>query len=274
MFRTSVRLLSGGGFQRPREVLLTTKHTCCGGGREPQPAAGAGTIDMTQPVPASPTPRSEVIDPVCGMTIDPADAAGSFEYRRHDLLLLQSQLPRALLGGPGGIPQARRRAPGGGAGAPGHGLHVPDGSRNPPGSPGRLPEVRHGARARPLDAARDPRRVHLPDASRDRAGRARRLPDLRDGARAPYRDARRAAQRGARRHDPPLPAGWAARAAGRSSSRWETWCSGRGWAGASTCASRTGSGWSSARRSCCGRAGRSSSAAGPRSSTATPTCSR
>jgi YHS domain-containing protein len=38
----------------------------------------------------------EHLDPVCGMTVDPADAAASFEYRGRTYLLLQSELSRAF----------------------------------------------------------------------------------------------------------------------------------------------------------------------------------
>ena len=119
------------------------------------------------------------------------------------------------------------------------------------------------AQERSLHAGARGHDLHLPHAPRDPPGRSRRLPDLRHGARAGARHGRGAAQSRARRHDaavldragPGAPRvragdgrapGRLARAASRS--RPPTGCSSR---------------WR--RRSCCGRAGRSSSAAGPRS---------
>src|SRR5687768_1003909 len=49
-------------------LVLKPSHSCCGGHNQ------AGTNTM------SPTP-SEVIDPVCGMSIDPSDAAGEHVYQ-------------------------------------------------------------------------------------------------------------------------------------------------------------------------------------------------
>ena len=105
-------------------------------------------------------------------------------------------------------------------------------------------------------------RIHLPDASRDRARRAGRLPDLRHGARAAHGHARRRPEPRARGHDA------AALDRARSSAlpvflltmgdmvaRHGTRRTHR------RAASPTGSASSSPRRSCSGRAGRSSSAA-------------
>ena len=50
------------------------------------------------------------IDPVCGMTVQPATAAGSVRLSRHDLLLLQPVLPDALQGRSGVVPEAEGTA--------------------------------------------------------------------------------------------------------------------------------------------------------------------
>ena len=104
--------------------------------------------------------------------------------------------------------------------------------------------------------------LHLPDASGDPPGRSRHLPDLRHGAGAGDGHRRRAAQSRTRRHDAAVldrpgavAAGCRARD-GRASRRRVT--------AVSTRRCRTGSSSSSRRRSCCGRAGRSSCAAGNR----------
>ena len=41
-----------------------------------------------------------VIDPVCGMRIDPDDAAATVEHEGHDLLLLFRGLPRLFVATP------------------------------------------------------------------------------------------------------------------------------------------------------------------------------
>ena len=114
--------------------------------------------------------------------------------------------------------------------------------------------------------APDGRHLHLPDAPRDRAGRAGRLPDLRHGARAQDRRGRGGAERRVPRHAPPVldqrRAVAAAPGLGHGRPPARAWAGPRdlraGW--------RTGSSWRWRRRSCSGPAGRSSSAAGPRSS--------
>ena len=154
-------------------------------------------------------------------------------------------------------------------------LHLPDGSRGPASRPRGVPEMRHGARAGPLDRADHARRVHLPDAPGDRARSAGRLPDLRHGAGAAHGRPRGRTESRADRHDAALPARRAARGAGVPArdgrhGRWR-----RASAAASTCAlDELARPRCSPRRSCCGPAGRSSSAAGRRSSTAARTCSR
>ena len=154
--------------------------------------------------PGAVPPPGAHIDPVCGMTVKPETAAGSYDYHGTTLLLLRQVLPRALQGEPRGIPPRGRS----GTAAiatdtrrSGHGILLPDGSRGPAGSPGRLSEMRHGARAGPVERPADADGIHLSDAPRDRPRRARRLPDLRHGARASPRH-RRGLEPRARRHDP------------------------------------------------------------------------
>ena len=87
------------------------------------------------------------------MTVDPATSPHRHEYQGHKLLFLRRRLPRPnspptrekyLTGAPAATPTRCRRR---------HHLHLPDASGNPPGRPGLLPDLRHGARAG--DAAAD-----------------------------------------------------------------------------------------------------------------------
>ena len=114
--------------------------------------------------------------------------------------------------------------------------------------------------------------LHLPDASRDPAAGPRLVPDLRHGARAGARDGRRGAQSRARRHDAAVldrPGADGAGVRARDGRAPDRTC-----INGSASRPRTGSSSCSRRRSCCGPAGRSSSAAGPRSRRAISTCSR
>ena len=91
---------------------------------------------------------SEVVDPVCGMSILPSDAVGQVEPPRPDLLLLQPELPRPVPRDSPTLPDAgasRRLAPPHGGGQAR--VHVPDGSGGAADRAGRVPEVRDGARA-------------------------------------------------------------------------------------------------------------------------------
>ena len=182
------------------------------------------------------TTTEATIDPVCGMTVDPARAAGQVEHGGRTYYFCSTSCvkrftadPEAFLnkkananasccdGEPANQPAAApvsfvKRGP---AAAPS--AHVrppasphpkttqyllPDGPGGSPGSSRLLPEVRDGARTRPLDGAGRARGIHLPDASRHCSRRSGSLPDLRDGARTADRDRRRGAESGARRHDP------------------------------------------------------------------------
>ena len=114
--------------------------------------------------------------------------------------------------------------------------------------------------------------LHLPDASGDPPDRPRRLPDLRHGAGAGDRHRRHRAQSRTRRHDAAVLDRAGADAAGLRAGDGRASRSAR--MPGSTRRCRTGCSSSWRRRWCCGPAGRSSSAAGSRSSRATSTCSR
>ena len=151
----------------------------------------------------NPIVEPEVIDPVCGMSILPADAVGQVTHRGQTYhFCSQSCLdkfqasPETYLSPKAAephAPRARRHAR----------VHLPDGPGGPADRSRRVPQVRHGARAGVGGAAHEDR-VDLPDAPGDRARRARVVPDLRHGAGATGRDAR-GAEPGARRHDAPVP---------------------------------------------------------------------
>ena len=177
-----------------------------------------------------------MIDPVCGMTVDPASAAGSHTHAGQTYYFCSKHCLERFAADPARFVTPPAPAP------------------KPPPAPATSP-------GRPVD---------LPDASGDRARRAGRLPDLRHGARAARGDRRRGAEPGAGRHD--------ARGSGSASSRRRRCCCSRwdamvpGACAASCLAGHRGRGssWRSRRRSCSGAAGRSSCAAGTRSSNRSP----
>ena len=51
-----------------------------------------------------PEPPEGVLDPVCGMRIDPADAVGHFDYQGQTYFC--AELPRAVSREPGALPQS------------------------------------------------------------------------------------------------------------------------------------------------------------------------
>ena len=148
------------------------------------------------------------IDPVCGMTVDPARAAGFHDHdgsRYHfcgkgclakfvadPVRYLRAAEP-SQVSTPIEVPPAA-----------GTNYVCPMDPEVRQTRPRSVPEVRDGARARPGERTCDASRVHLPDAPGDRARRAGQLPDLRDGARAAHDHARRRAESRARRHDAPV----------------------------------------------------------------------
>ena len=86
---------------------------------------------------------AEVLDPVCGMTISPADAVGHVEHNGQTYYFCSDHASNA---------SARRRTPFSavtGSAADGgswRDIHLPDGSGDPSAATRGVPEVRHGAR--------------------------------------------------------------------------------------------------------------------------------
>ena len=60
---------------------------------------------------AAPTPTTEHIDPVCGMTVDPADAAGSYQYRGHRYYFCNPSCLERFQANPEEFLQADAKAP-------------------------------------------------------------------------------------------------------------------------------------------------------------------
>ena len=96
-----------------------------------------------------------VKDPVCGMSVDPQKTPASHALRRSGLFLLQSALPREIHRRPGEICRAEA-VDGAPSRAAWHDLDLPDASRDPAGQAWRLPDLRHGARARPASRRSGP----------------------------------------------------------------------------------------------------------------------
>ena len=124
------------------------------------------------------------------------------------------------------------------------------------------------------EAGRARRHLHLPDASRDPAGGSGQLPDLRHGAGTGRGDGRGRPQPRTDRYDPPVLDRPGADHPGRSYWRWAAIFRVSGCIIGRRPGSPSGCSWSWRRRSCSGRACRSSSAAGRRWSAAASTCSR
>ncbi len=163
-------------------------------------------------------------DPVCGMNVDPHNAKHPRRAWRAHLLLLRRRLPHQVHRRSRQVPEQGRAA--GRARARGRDLHLPDASADPADRPRLVPHLRHGARARA-----DHRRRAWP------APRTRRHA-------APLLDRPGAGAAGFRSRD------------GQPSVRLAS--------PISPDRSRTGCSCCWRHRSCCGPAGRSSSAAGNR----------
>ena len=190
-------------------------------------------------LPLAASPES-AIDPVCGMTVDPATAAGSFAHAgttyhfcsRHCLEKFRSRSRRSISPHPARNPVATSDAP------------AAAGSE-----------------------------VHLPDAPGDRSGRAGDLPEVRHGAGADDSAGRGGGRLRTARHDPPVLGGRGPHAAGlrpRDGAD-DPGCRSRHWLADG---GRTGSDSPWRRRSCSGPGGRSSFGPGRRFGTAPRTCSR
>ena len=90
-------------------------------------------------------PETDVVDPVCGMTVDPNTSKHRSDYMGVTLPFLLGRLPDQIRGRPGAVPrQVKSDAAGPGPG--GHRLHLPNASANPPDRPRKLPDLRDGAR--------------------------------------------------------------------------------------------------------------------------------
>ena len=111
-------------------------HSCCHG----QHATGAADAVGTRP-PAT------VRDPVCGMPVDPLNVAAPVRAGRHQLAFLLGGLPCQVRRRPRALPE-RQASRNHAAGQTRRDLHLPDAPRGAPGRPRRLPDLRHGARAR------------------------------------------------------------------------------------------------------------------------------
>ena len=82
-----------------------------------------------------------MLDPVCGMTVDPHTAKHRADHRGHTYYFCSAGCrtkfvsdPQKYLGAREPEPVRRRRH-----------LHLPDASRDPAGRPRLVPDLRHGA---------------------------------------------------------------------------------------------------------------------------------
>jgi YHS domain-containing protein len=140
-------------------------------------------------------------DPVCGMTVDSANAKSRFEHNAKTYYFCCASClekfradPVAYLSKPareadgrtnhkhrGGYCKSRASKTCCLAAPTLERFHLPDVSRGSGGEAGRVPSLWNGARAR--DArCRDAGGIHLPHASRNRSPGTGKLPHLRDGA--------------------------------------------------------------------------------------------
>ena len=173
-------------------------------------------------------------DPVCGMSVDPATAKHKAEHGGRALLFLLRRLPREIRRRAGALSEATQAAPP--KPAPAGAIYTcPMHPADPPG------RARRTARSAAWRWSRR-RRRRRPGPNAELVDMTRRFWI---GSRSPSRSSRSI---------------WAVISLGLHH--------------AVRRRRRTGSSSCSRRRSCCGRAGRSSSAAGPRSRPATSTCSR
>ncbi len=130
---------------------------------------------------------ASAIDPVCGMTVDPRTAV-SFEHGGATHYFCCDGCRAAFAANP----------------ADTSALQLAQGARRPgSASSRRRVRAQHAKAIRERRLARGDR-LDVPDASRDPPRRAGRVPDLRHGARAARADGGGGRERGARRHDAPL----------------------------------------------------------------------
>ena len=171
--------------------------------------------------------RAAVVDPVCGMNIDPAKAASAVTVGVNTYYFCCRACGEKFTADPAKYLNPAAATPTvpqvpGSVSSSVPQVHVPrldvnlaartltwvprlrlpDGSGDPPRSSRRMPEVRHGARARA--SHRNKNAVDLPHASRDRARCAGLVSHLRHGAGAQDRHRRDRRESRTPRHDAPL----------------------------------------------------------------------
>ena len=121
--------------------------------------------------PAEAPSHPTVKDPVCGMDVTPGRAAGgSAEHAGTTYWFCIPSLPGKFVAAPSKYvtrepTPPRKQAPAPKARRHAH-LHLPDAPRGPPGGPGRLPELRHGAGAARAVAAEEGPNPELVDMTR------------------------------------------------------------------------------------------------------------
>ena len=103
-----------------------------------------------------------VTDPVCGMDVIPAEAAGSAEHGGTTYWFCNPSCRDKFVADPAPVHGAGGRSAGGALSRAGErrpSLHLPDAPRGPPAGPGKLPDLRDGAgAAEPLAAEEGPTR--------------------------------------------------------------------------------------------------------------------
>ena len=145
--------------------------------------------------------------PVCGMSVRPDGPSGRAR-RSHGALLQHRcrekfwPIQRAKGRPEGGPGRAPRRSP---HRAGRRRVDLSDAPRSAEHGSRLMPEVRHGPRTNHPRAHSHADAMDLPHASRDRAGWPGKLSDLRDGARAPNDLGRRRRKPGARGHAAKVP---------------------------------------------------------------------
>ncbi len=85
------------------------------------------------------------IDPVCGMTVDPAKSPHRFSHAQKTYYFCSAGCRGKFAADPEKYLHGTASDLAGGGPARRHDLHLPDASGNPPGRPRLLPDLRHGA---------------------------------------------------------------------------------------------------------------------------------
>ena len=143
------------------------------------------------------------VDPVCGMEIEEADAVGTHRHNGTTYYFCHPSCLERFEKNPNEFLEPAAPATPAPVGAT---FICPMDPEVRSDRPGACPDMRDGARTRPLEPRRvDEDRIYLPDASGDCSGRARSVPDLRHGAGTAHGLVDRRAQSRARRHDAAVP---------------------------------------------------------------------